>query len=126
MEGREWWRKEESPGYRSMGASVIGMTNMPEAKLAREARFKSPPVGGSKYNISYVLHLASPDAVTQQGRMKSSLRTLALPVHPQQILRLVVMKIQIAFVCMMQSLTDTACQMYVGGCDQQIARALFD
>jgi 5'-methylthioadenosine phosphorylase len=28
----------ESHWYRSMGASVIGMTNMPEAKLAREAQ----------------------------------------------------------------------------------------
>ena len=28
----------ESEWYRSMGASVIGMTNMPEAKLAREAQ----------------------------------------------------------------------------------------
>ncbi len=37
MEGPQFSTLAESHLYRSWGASVIGMTNMPEAKLAREA-----------------------------------------------------------------------------------------
>ena len=37
MEGPQFSSKAESHLYRSWGCSVIGMTNMPEAKLAREA-----------------------------------------------------------------------------------------
>ena len=37
MEGPQFSTLAESQLYRSMNASVIGMTNMPEAKLAREA-----------------------------------------------------------------------------------------
>lgn len=37
MEGPQFSTRAESHLYRSWGASVIGMTNMPEAKLAREA-----------------------------------------------------------------------------------------
>jgi 5'-methylthioadenosine phosphorylase len=38
MEGPQFSSLAESQWYRSMGAGVIGMTNMPEAKLAREAQ----------------------------------------------------------------------------------------
>ena len=37
MEGPQFSSKAESELYRSWGCKVIGMTNMPEAKLAREA-----------------------------------------------------------------------------------------
>jgi len=37
MEGPQFSTRAESELYRAWGASVIGMTNMPEAKLAREA-----------------------------------------------------------------------------------------
>jgi 5'-methylthioadenosine phosphorylase len=37
MEGPQFSTRAESNLYRSWGSSVIGMTNMPEAKLAREA-----------------------------------------------------------------------------------------
>ena len=37
MEGPQFSTQAESALYRSWGCSVIGMTNMPEAKLAREA-----------------------------------------------------------------------------------------
>ena len=37
MEGPQFSTRAESNLYRSWGASVIGMSNMPEAKLAREA-----------------------------------------------------------------------------------------
>lgn len=38
IEGPQFSSQGESNWYRSMGASIIGMTNMPEAKLAREAQ----------------------------------------------------------------------------------------
>jgi 5'-methylthioadenosine phosphorylase len=38
MEGPQFSTRAESALYRSWGCSVIGMTNMPEAKLAREAQ----------------------------------------------------------------------------------------
>jgi 5'-methylthioadenosine phosphorylase len=38
IEGPSFSSKGESLWYRSMGADIIGMTNMPEAKLAREAQ----------------------------------------------------------------------------------------
>ncbi|MCX2830127.1 S-methyl-5'-thioadenosine phosphorylase [Microbulbifer thermotolerans] len=38
IEGPQFSTRAESHWYRAMGASVIGMTNMPEAKLAREAQ----------------------------------------------------------------------------------------
>lgn len=38
IEGPQFSTQAESQWYRSMGASVVGMTNMPEAKLAREAQ----------------------------------------------------------------------------------------
>jgi 5'-methylthioadenosine phosphorylase len=37
MEGPAFSTKAESNMYRSFGASIIGMTNLTEAKLAREA-----------------------------------------------------------------------------------------
>ncbi|MCB0309324.1 MAG: S-methyl-5'-thioadenosine phosphorylase [Bdellovibrionales bacterium] len=37
MEGPQFSTRAESVSYRQLGVSVIGMTNMPEAKLAREA-----------------------------------------------------------------------------------------
>lgn len=37
IEGPAFSTRAESSWYRSLGASVIGMTNMPEARLAREA-----------------------------------------------------------------------------------------
>jgi 5'-methylthioadenosine phosphorylase len=37
IEGPQFSTRAESHVYRSWGVSVIGMTNMPEAKLAREA-----------------------------------------------------------------------------------------
>jgi 5'-methylthioadenosine phosphorylase len=37
MEGPQFSTRAESELYRSWGCSVIGMTNLPEAKLAREA-----------------------------------------------------------------------------------------
>jgi len=40
MEGPQFSSKAESELYRSWGCDVVGMTNMPEAKLAREAEIR--------------------------------------------------------------------------------------
>lgn len=45
MEGPQFSTKAESHLYRSWGCDVIGMTNMPEAKLAREAELPYATIG---------------------------------------------------------------------------------
>jgi 5'-methylthioadenosine phosphorylase len=45
MEGPQFSTKAESHMYRSWGCDVIGMTNMPEAKLAREAELPYATIG---------------------------------------------------------------------------------
>ena len=45
MEGPQFSTKAESRLYRQWGVDVIGMTNMPEAKLAREAELCYATVG---------------------------------------------------------------------------------
>jgi 5'-methylthioadenosine phosphorylase len=45
MEGPQFSTKAESHMYRQWGCDVIGMTNMPEAKLAREAELPYATVG---------------------------------------------------------------------------------
>ncbi len=45
MEGPQFSTKAESELYRSWGCDIIGMTNMPEAKLAREAELPYASVG---------------------------------------------------------------------------------
>jgi len=45
MEGPQFSSRAESDLYRSWGCDVIGMTNMPEAKLAREAELPYASVG---------------------------------------------------------------------------------
>ena len=45
IEGPQFSTQAESHWYRSMGGAVIGMTNMPEAKLAREAQIAYASIG---------------------------------------------------------------------------------
>ncbi len=45
MEGPQFSTKAESHMYRQWGCDVIGMTNMPEAKLAREAELPYATIG---------------------------------------------------------------------------------
>lgn len=45
MEGPQFSTKAESHLYRAWGCDVIGMTNMPEAKLAREAELPYATIG---------------------------------------------------------------------------------
>jgi 5'-methylthioadenosine phosphorylase len=45
IEGPQFSTKAESKFYRSLGFSIIGMTNLPEAKLAREAEICFATIG---------------------------------------------------------------------------------
>ena len=45
IEGPQFSSHAESKHYKSSGADVIGMTNMPEAKLAREAEMRYATIG---------------------------------------------------------------------------------
>ena len=45
MEGPQFSTRAESLLYKSWGCDVIGMTNMPEAKLAREAEIRYATIG---------------------------------------------------------------------------------
>ncbi len=45
IEGPQFSSQAESHWYRAMGADIIGMTNMPEAKLAREAQIAYATLG---------------------------------------------------------------------------------
>jgi len=67
IEGPQFSTRAESHWYRSMNASVIGMTNMPEAKLAREAEICYASVGMvTDYDCWHVGH----DAVTVDAVIK--------------------------------------------------------
>ena len=45
IEGPQFSTQAQSHWYRSMGAHIVGMTNMPEAKLAREAQMAYATLG---------------------------------------------------------------------------------
>jgi 5'-methylthioadenosine phosphorylase len=45
IEGPQFSTHAESKGYKLCGADIIGMTNMPEAKLAREAEIRYATIG---------------------------------------------------------------------------------
>jgi len=61
IEGPQFSTRAESSLYRSWGVSVIGMTNMPEAKLAREAEL---PFCSLALATDYDCWRVSEDAVT--------------------------------------------------------------
>src|SRR6185369_5508556 len=61
IEGPQFSTRAESNVYRSWGVSVIGMTNMPEAKLAREAEL---PYATLALSTDYDCWHATEEAVT--------------------------------------------------------------
>jgi 5'-methylthioadenosine phosphorylase len=64
IEGPQFSTKAESEIYRSWGVSVIGMTNMPEAKLAREAELCYATLAlATDYDVWHPEH----DAVTVEA-----------------------------------------------------------
>ncbi len=64
MEGPQFSTRAESLMYRSWGASVIGMTNLPEAKLAREAEL---PYASLAMSTDYDCWHQSEEAVTVEA-----------------------------------------------------------
>lgn len=75
MEGPQFSTRAESTMYRSWGASVIGMTNLPEAKLAREAEL---PYATLAMATDYDCWHVSEEAVTVDAViavMKSNIAT---------------------------------------------------
>jgi 5'-methylthioadenosine phosphorylase len=81
MEGPAFSTRAESNLYRSWGASVIGMTNLPEAKLAREAEISYATLAMSTdYDCWHTGH----DDVTVEQVVKVVRANVALA---QQIIR---------------------------------------
>lgn len=84
MEGPQFSTRAESNLYRSWGCSVIGMTNMPEAKLAREAEISYASIAmvtdydcwhddHAEVDVAEIIRVLSDNAL----RAKSLIETLA-------------------------------------------------
>jgi 5'-methylthioadenosine phosphorylase len=73
IEGPQFSTKAESQTYRSWGVDVIGMTNMPEAKLAREAELCYATLAlVTDYDVWHDTH----DAVTVEAVVQYLLRNV--------------------------------------------------
>jgi len=73
IEGPQFSTKAESRIFRSWGADVIGMTNMPEAKLAREAELCYATLAlATDYDVWHESH----DAVTVEAVIQHLLRNV--------------------------------------------------
>jgi 5'-methylthioadenosine phosphorylase len=83
MEGPQFSTKAESQLYRQWGVDVIGMTNMPEAKLAREAELSYATVA---LVTDYDCWHETEGAVTVEAVLATLHRNVALA---KQILRAV-------------------------------------
>ncbi len=86
MEGPQFSTLAESNLYRSWGADVIGMTNMPEAKLAREAEIRYCTVAmitdydcwhpdHDEVNVSMVIQTLQKNASNAQNMIKEIVKT---------------------------------------------------
>ena len=74
IEGPQFSTKGESEVYRRWGMSVIGMTNMPEAKLAREAELCYATVAlATDYDVWHPQH----DAVTVEAVIANLVKNVA-------------------------------------------------
>lgn len=87
MEGPQFSTRAESHLYRSWGMDVIGMTNMPEAKLAREAELPYASVAMvtdydcwkddlAEVDITDVLKVMGENVARAQGLVRAITRTL--------------------------------------------------
>jgi 5'-methylthioadenosine phosphorylase len=88
MEGPQFSSRAESELYRSWGCAVIGMTNMPEARLAREAELPYASVamvtdydcwraGEEAVEVGQILAVLQANAAIARGLIRSL--ALALP-----------------------------------------------
>ena len=86
MEGPQFSTLAESNLYRSWGADVIGMTNMPEAKLAREAEIRYCTVAmvtdydcwhpdHQEVDVSIVIQTLMKNAANAQNMIKEVIKT---------------------------------------------------
>ena len=86
MEGPQFSTLAESNLYRSWGADVIGMTNMPEAKLAREAEIRYCTVAmvtdydcwhpdHEEVDVSIVIQTLQKNALNAQNMIKEVIKT---------------------------------------------------
>ena len=86
MEGPQFSTLAESNLYRSWGADVIGMTNMPEAKLAREAEIRYCTVAmvtdydcwhpdHDEVDVSMVVQTLIKNAANAQNMIKEIIKT---------------------------------------------------
>ena len=86
MEGPQFSTLAESNLYRSWGADVIGMTNMPEAKLAREAEIRYSTVAmvtdydcwhpdHEEVDVSMVIQTLQKNAANAQNMIKEIIKT---------------------------------------------------
>jgi len=86
MEGPQFSTLAESNLYRSWGADVIGMTNMPEAKLAREAEIRYCTVAmvtdydcwhpdHDEVDVSIVIQTLTKNASNAQNMIKEVIKT---------------------------------------------------
>jgi len=86
MEGPQFSTLAESNLYRSWGADVIGMTNMPEAKLAREAEIRYCTVAmvtdydcwhsdHDEVDVSIVIQTLIKNAANAQNMIKEVIKT---------------------------------------------------
>jgi 5'-methylthioadenosine phosphorylase len=74
IEGPQFSTKAESRIYRGWGVDVIGMTNMPEAKLAREAELCYATLAlATDYDVWHASH----DAVTVEAVIANLLKNVA-------------------------------------------------
>ena len=91
MEGPQFSSMAESKMYRDWGSDVIGMTNMPEAKLAREAEICYAPIAmitdydswhpdHGTVDISAILATLSANA----GHARETVRGLAAGLDPMR------------------------------------------
>lgn len=87
MEGPQFSSVAESELYRSWGCAVIGMTNMPEAKLAREAELRYATVAMvTDFDCWHPDHDAVDVAMVIKTLMDNADKGRALVSHVAQIL----------------------------------------
>ena len=88
MEGPQFSTKAESHMYRAWGCDVIGMTNMPEAKLAREAELPYATVAmvtdydcwhesHGSVDVASVIAVLTQNASTASGTVKALAKAMA-------------------------------------------------
>ena len=93
MEGMQFSTRAESELYRSWGCDVIGMTNMPEAKLAREAEICYATVamvtdydcwhpGHEAVSVEMILTVLGENAARARALVRAAVPLLARPAAP--------------------------------------------